>query len=63
MNQQQKQLHEGKPLMWSERRDNHLYVYHNGVLVYKRWIDKQGKKTQPSLLWNAVIGWLNEWII
>lgn len=62
MNQQEKQLKEGKPLMWSEVRGHEVYVYRNGELVYKRWQDKNKKKTQPSLLWNAIIGWLNEWI-
>lgn len=62
MNQQQEQLAQGKPLVWSEVRDNHTYVYHNGELVYKRWNGKNMEKTQPSLLWNRIIGWFNEWV-
>lgn len=50
-------------MMWSEIKDNQLFVYHNGKLVYKRWYKKNSvEKRQPSLLWNRVIGWLNEWI-
>lgn len=48
--------------MHSETIGHELYVFHNGVLIYKRWTDKNGKKTQPSLLYNAPMGWPNEWI-
>lgn len=47
--------------MWSEVRDNHVYVYHNGQLIYKKWIDKKGQKIQPSILINNN-GWPNEYI-
>ncbi len=62
MNKQQEQLKEGKPLMWTEIRGHEVYVFHNGTLVYKRWQDKNYKKIQPSLLWNRLKGWMNEWI-
>lgn len=48
--------------MWSVRKDNHLYIFRNGELVYKRWIGKDNKKTQPSILINTN-GWPNEWIV
>lgn len=48
------------PLMWSEKRDNHLYVFRNGILIFKRWLNKAGKKTQSSLLFNK--NWPNEWV-
>lgn len=44
-----------KKTMWSERIGNHLYVYHNGVLIYKSWLTKSGNKTQPSLLFNKYL--------
>ena len=62
MNNLQEKLHKGKPLMWSERVDNHLYIYRNGELVYKRWVGKRGGKTQPSLLFNPHTP-PHEWII
>jgi hypothetical protein len=46
--------------MWSEVRDGEVYVFWNGELVYKRWIDGQGNKRQPSLLANK--GWPPVWI-
>lgn len=46
--------------MWNVREKNHLYVFHNGELIYKRWIGKDGHKTQPSLLFNKQ--WPNEFI-
>lgn len=48
-------------MMTSKQIGHELYVWHNGQLVYKRWTNKSGKKTQPSLLFN-VNGWPNEWI-
>ena len=48
-------------MMWSKKIGNELYVYHNGKVIYKRWTDKKGKKTQPSILLNDN-GWPNEWI-
>lgn len=49
-------------MMYSQKIGNHLYIYRNGVLVYKRWLGKDGvSKTQPSLLWN-INGWPNEWV-
>jgi len=38
--------------MWSEIKDNHLYVYWRGKVIYKKWIDKKGNKTEPSILIN-----------
>lgn len=49
-------------LMWPEIKDNHLYVYWRGTLIYKRWIGKNNKKTQPSILLSKK-GWPNEWIV
>lgn len=46
--------------MWSERCGNEVYVFHNGELVYKRWLDDNGQKRQPSLLANK--GWPSIWI-
>ncbi len=49
-------------MIHKERIGNHLFVYHNGKLVYKRWYKKDSsEKAQPSLLWN-INGWPNEWI-
>jgi hypothetical protein len=50
-----------KPLLWSEKVGNHIYVYWRGQLVYKKWIDPKGNKTQSSILINKN-GWPNEWI-
>jgi len=48
--------------MWSIREANHLYVFHNGELIYKRWLKKDGvTKTQPSVLFNKY--WPNEQIV
>lgn len=47
--------------MHSIQKGHELYVFRNGELVYKRWTNKNGKKTQPSLLFNTN-GWPNEWI-
>jgi hypothetical protein len=47
-------------MMWSERIGKELYVYRNGELVYKAWIDKDGKRRQSSILFNN--SWPNEWI-
>lgn len=63
MNEQQEQLAKGKPLMWTEVRGHEVYVYHNGELAYKRWQTKDYKKTQPSLLWNRLCKWMNEWVM
>ena len=41
-----------RPLMYSERIGNEIYVYHNGKLIYKRWLKKQSKDQQLSM-WNA----------
>lgn len=41
-------------MMTTKRVGNHLFVYHNGELVYKRWYKRGANgKTQPSLLWNV----------
>ncbi len=49
-------------MMYSKTIGNHLYVYRDGELVYKRWNGKKGGKTQPSLLWNTN-GWPHEWVV
>lgn len=48
--------------MWSVTMGHELYVFRNGELVYKRWT-KNGKKTQPSLLYNVPTGFPNQWIV
>ncbi len=48
-------------MMWSEQIGREVYVYQNGTLVYKRWVDVNGKKRQPSILLNCN-DWPNEWI-
>lgn len=48
-------------MMWSEKYKNHIFVFYNGELVYKRWVDeKTNTKMQNSLLLNK--HWPNEWI-
>lgn len=47
-------------MMWSERFGNEIFVFQNGELVYKRWLDDKGQKQQPSLLANK--GWPSVWI-
>lgn len=47
-------------MMWSERHGSEVYVYQNGELVYKRWLNDKGQKRQPSLLANK--GWPRVWI-
>jgi hypothetical protein len=50
-------------MMVSEKLGNHLYIFHNGVPIYKRWLRKDGvSKAQPSLLFQTN-GWPNEWIV
>ncbi len=44
-------------MMWSVRKGNHLYVYHNGELVYK----KNYIPGRPSVLFN--IHWPNVTIL
>lgn len=34
----------------SVREHNHLFVYYRGNLIYKRWLDEDGNKTEPSAL-------------
>ena len=38
--------------MWSKKVDNHLFVFHNGVVIFKRWIGKRGGKTEDSLVFD-----------
>lgn len=47
--------------MWCESRGHETYIFHNGMLICKRWRDKDGNKTQPSVLFNNY--WPNEEII
>ena len=39
-------------MIWSEKHGAEIYVFHNGKLIYKRWIDAAGNKRQPSMLFN-----------
>jgi len=48
-------------MMWSEREGHEVYVFWNGRLVYKRWINADGTKRHPSVLLNE--GWPPVWII
>jgi hypothetical protein len=32
-------------MMWKEIHGNELYVFYNGVLIYKRWLDRDIGKT------------------
>lgn len=41
--------------MWSERHGNEVYVFWNGELAYKRWLDDRGLKKHASMLANK--GW------
>ncbi len=41
-------------MMWSERHDNHLFVFWNGELVYKNYDDKRN----GSVIFNK--HWPNE---
>jgi hypothetical protein len=47
--------------MWSVKIGNHIYILHNGQVIYKRWVDEKGKRTQPSLIFGKK-GWPNEWV-
>ena len=38
--------------MWCEKVDNHIYIFHNGEVIYKGFIGPRGAKTQPSVLFN-----------
>ena len=39
-------------MMWANRLGHEVYVWRNGKLVYKRWQDADGNKTQNSILLN-----------
>lgn len=45
--------------MWSVKIGNHVFVLHNGQVIYKRWVKKSGEKAQPSVLFGKN-GWPNE---
>lgn len=62
MKKMQGLLEKDRPLLWSEQKGNHIYVYWHGKLIYKKWIDPKKNKTQPSILINDN-GWPNEWIL
>lgn len=49
-----------KPLLWSERIGNELYVYFRGKLIYKRWYKSKSTDKKSSILINEK--WPNEWI-
>ncbi len=44
-------------MMWSERHANHLFIFHNGELVYKNYDNPE----HPSILFNYY--WPNEWVL
>lgn len=46
-------------MMWSERHGNEVYVFWNGQLIYKRWLNPDGGK-QASALFNE--HWPTVWI-
>jgi hypothetical protein len=48
-------------LMWTKRIGNELYIYWRGKVIYKRWIGKNGQKTQPSIIFNEK--WPNEQVV
>lgn len=48
-------------MMHVHKNKNELYIYKDGQLVMKRWVNTRGKKTQPSVLFN-INGWPNEQI-
>ena len=50
------------PLMWAKRVGDELYIFRAGKVIYKKWFTKNGKKKQPSVLFNEN-GWPNEDII
>jgi len=47
--------------MWAETHGNETYIFHNGKVIYKRWVSKSGKKTQPSVIFNEE--WPNEQVL
>lgn len=49
-------------MIWSVTQGHHTYVLHNGKVIYKNWLNKDGSKKQPSLLMNNN-GWPNEWVV
>jgi len=46
-------------MMWSKRSSNELYVYRNGVLVYKKWY----RPKQASMLFNREVGWPDQRVV
>ncbi len=48
-------------MIFKVQTETELYVYHNGALLYKAWLDKDGRRRQPSILLNQN-GWPNEWL-
>ncbi len=34
----------------TKREHNHFYLFYKGKLIYKRWLDKKGNKTEPSII-------------
>lgn len=41
--------------MWSEKIGNEVYVYFNGQLVYKKWLDQNN-----SVVMNNPVNWKND---
>lgn len=34
------------------RHGNHLYVFYEGDLIYKQWLDENNSKNEPSMIFN-----------
>lgn len=46
-------------LFWSERIQNHIFLYYKGNLIYKRWVGNDpSQKTESSMIFNEL--WPNE---
>jgi hypothetical protein len=41
--------------MWSERIKDEVYVYRNGILIYKKWL-----KQNNSVVFNNPPNWKND---
>jgi len=42
-------------MMHSEKIKNEVYVYHNGILIYKKWLDQNN-----SVIFNTPRNWKND---
>ncbi len=41
--------------MWSVKIKNEVYVYRNGILIYKKWLD-----TNDSVIFNNPVNWKHD---